>query len=65
MPGLVVNVEVKEGTRVTAGQGLVVLEAMKMENEIKASSSGTVRAIHVSPGRVVEKGEPLISLEHN
>ncbi|MBI4428538.1 MAG: acetyl-CoA carboxylase biotin carboxyl carrier protein subunit [Ignavibacteriales bacterium] len=65
MPGLVVNVEVSEGVEVRVGQGLIVLEAMKMENEIRAAFAGRVKIIHVSRGKVVEKGEPLISLERN
>ena len=62
MPGLVLAVEVEEGQRVEEGQGVVVLEAMKMENEIKAVGSGVVNAIHVEPGQPVEKGTPLIEI---
>jgi biotin carboxyl carrier protein len=62
MPGLVVQVEVELGQRVEAGVGVVVLEAMKMENEIRASMEGTVAAIHVSAGQAVEKGAPLVEL---
>jgi len=63
MPGLIVRVEVQLGEVIRTGQGLVVLEAMKMENEIKALAAGKVTAIHVSTGRAVEKGEPLVSVE--
>jgi biotin carboxyl carrier protein len=63
MPALVVKVEVAVGDDVTPGQGLVVLEAMKMENEIKAHSSGKVREIFVAKGTPVEKGQLLLLLE--
>ena len=63
MPALVVKVEVREGDSVSEGQGLVILEAMKMENEIKAYSAGTVREICVTAGEAVEKDELLILLE--
>lgn len=63
MPGLVVRVSVKDGERVRAGQGLVVMEAMKMENELKAASAGIVRKIAVSAGSAVEKGALLLELE--
>lgn len=62
MPGLVIRIEVAEGDIVSAGAGLLVLEAMKMENELKAPAAGTVRAIHVSAGQAVEKGQLLLEL---
>jgi biotin carboxyl carrier protein len=62
MPGLVLRVEVEVGQRVEEGTGVVVLEAMKMENEIRAPGGGVVRDIHVSPGAAVEKGAPLIDI---
>ncbi len=62
MPGLVLTVEVEEGQHVEEGQGVVLLESMKMENEIKAVGSGVVNAIHVEPGQPVEKGAPLIEI---
>ena len=62
MPGLVVRVNVAEGDTVHPGQGVIVMEAMKMENELRASASGTVKAIHVSPGKAVEKGALLVEL---
>jgi len=61
MPGLVVRLDVSSGDHVKAGQSILVLEAMKMENEIRASESGVVQTIHVAPGTAVEKGEPLVS----
>ena len=63
MPGLVVRVNVKEGDQVRGGQGLVVMEAMKMENELRASAPGTVARILVAPGSAVEKGATLLEME--
>jgi pyruvate carboxylase subunit B len=63
MPGLIVRVNVKVGDEVQAGQGLVVMEAMKMENELRSTAAGTVRSVEVSPGTVVEKGALLVALE--
>lgn len=63
MPGLVVRVEVSEGQVVEVGEGLVVVEAMKMENELRASSRGVVEHIHVNAGQRVEKGAPLVTIK--
>ena len=63
MPGLIVRVNVAPGDRVQAGQGLVVMEAMKMENELRTQGGGTVRAVHAVPGTAVEKGTVLVELE--
>jgi len=63
MPGLVVRVQVAPGDRVTADAGLVVLEAMKMENELKASAEGVVKAVRVAAGEAVEKGQVLVEFE--
>ncbi len=62
MPGLVLRVLVEEGASVEAGHSLLVIEAMKMENELKAQGAGTVKKIHVAPGTRVEKGAPLLEL---
>lgn len=62
MPGLVVRIGVQVGDAVVAGQGLVVMEAMKMENELRAPAAGTVSAIHAIPGTAVEKGTLLVEL---
>ena len=62
MPGLVVRILAQSGQRVAAGQPLVVLEAMKMENELRAGSAGVIREILVAPGQAVEKGQRLIEL---
>ena len=63
MPGLVVRVNVTAGQPVTAGTGLIVMEAMKMENELRASANGIVKAVHAAPGQAVEKGALLVELE--
>ena len=63
MPALVVKLEVEIGDEVKPGQGLLILEAMKMENEIKSHSAGRVKEIYVTKGKPVEKGELLILLE--
>lgn len=62
MPGLVVRVAVSVGDRVSAGQGLVVVEAMKMENELRATIDAVVVAVLAVPGTAVEKGALLIEL---
>ena len=62
MPGLIVRVQVQPGDRVEAGQGLVVMEAMKMENELRTTSAGTVTAVRASAGMAVEKGSILVEL---
>jgi acetyl/propionyl-CoA carboxylase alpha subunit len=63
MPGMVVRCEVKEGTRIRVGDGLLILEAMKMENEIRATRNGTVKKILVHDRQVVDKGELLLIIE--
>jgi acetyl/propionyl-CoA carboxylase alpha subunit len=62
MPGLVVRVLVEPGMEVAGGSGVVVLEAMKMENELKAPAAGVVGAVLVKAGEPVEKGQPLVEL---
>jgi pyruvate carboxylase subunit B len=61
MPGLVVKVHVQPGQEVAAGASLVALEAMKMENDLKAKGPGVVETIRVAAGQVVEKGEVLLT----
>jgi len=63
MPGLVLQVMVAAGDVVVVGQALLILEAMKMENVIKATATGTVQIIQVSQGAPVEKGQLLIKME--
>ena len=62
MPGLVLRVEVEPGAEIAAGGGLVVLEAMKMENELTSPITGMVTAVHASPGDAVDKGTPLVEV---
>ena len=63
MPGLIVRVNVEVGFSVQPGQGLVVMEAMKMENELRAVAGGVVKSIRVTPGTAVERGAILVELE--
>jgi biotin carboxyl carrier protein len=63
MPGRVVRVMVKAGERVAAGAGLVVVEAMKMENELRAPRDGRVQKLEVQEGQTVEAGTLLTVLE--
>ena len=62
MPGNILDVKVSAGDSVTAGQVLVILEAMKMENDIVAPSNGTVASVDVRKGDTVEAGQVLITL---
>ena len=61
MPGVVVKLLVKPDQEVKAGEVVMVLEAMKMENELRASQAGTVATIHVQTGQRVQTGDPLLS----
>ena len=63
MPGLVVRIQVEAGQAVAAGAGGVVLEAMKMENELRAPTAGTVRTVRVAQGEAVEKGQVLVEFD--
>jgi biotin carboxyl carrier protein len=62
MPGLILAIHVKAGDAVQAGSPLLVMEAMKMQNELAAESDGVVRSLHVVPGQSVESGQALITL---
>lgn len=62
LPGVIVEVSVKEGQTVKAGQKVAVLEAMKMENEIPAPKDGTITAIHVNKGDSILEGAPVVSI---
>ena len=63
MPGKVVKVLVTVGQQVTARQGVAVIEAMKMENELRAGRDGTVRDVLVAEGTLVDAGAPLVVIE--
>ena len=63
MPGKVIEVLVSEGDNVEKGQGLVIVEAMKMENEVRSPITGEVKEIKVKPGDAVEGGAVLIVIE--
>ena len=63
MPGKVVRVLVNVGDRVEAGAGIVVVEAMKMQNEMKSPKAGTVAALHVDVGATVNAGDVLAVVE--
>jgi len=62
IPGLIFDVPAMEGQEVKKGDILVIVEAMKMENEIRAPRDATVKATFVAPGDAVDKGTPLVTL---
>ena len=62
LPGVVLEIKVKDGDKVTKGQTIIVLEAMKMENEIFAPCSGSVAQVLVSKGSTVDTGTPLVTI---
>jgi biotin carboxyl carrier protein len=63
MPGLVLQIMVKAGEEVQEGQTLLILEAMKMENVIKAAADGIIAQVEVSQGTAVDKGQLMIKME--
>lgn len=62
MPGKILKVLVNLGDKVSENQPLMILEAMKMENEVVAASTGQVVGVHISAGQVVNAGDPLITI---
>lgn len=64
MPGKVLRVLVREGQEVARGDGLLILEAMKMENRIVAEAPATIRQVHVEEGQMVEGGSLLVEVEY-
>jgi pyruvate carboxylase subunit B len=62
MPGIIVNVLVAEGDKVEAGQTVVIIEAMKMENNIHATATGTVKKVHVAKGQEVNNAQALVTI---
>jgi biotin carboxyl carrier protein len=63
MPGKIVKINTTEGAVVHEGDTLIILEAMKMENEIKAGINGVVKAVHVTQGQVLESGFLMLEIE--
>lgn len=63
LPGTILSINVKAGDPVKRGDVLIVMEAMKMENNIMANKDGQVKAIHVTTGQTVTQDDPLIDLE--
>ncbi len=63
MPGLIIKNFVKENQHVKKGDGLVIIEAMKMENELRAKADGIVKKVLVKEGDSVDKGETLITIK--
>lgn len=63
IPGAITAVRVQAGDRVTRGQSLLILEAMKMQNDITAPGPGTIKAVHVAPGDSVARGQLLVEFE--
>ena len=63
MPGRIVSVDVKVGDQVKKGQGLLVLEAMKMQNEVTAPAEGLVKAVNVKPGQTVDANTVMVEIE--
>lgn len=63
MPGLVLRIDAEPGQELKAGQGVIIIEAMKMENELRAEVAGKVARVLVQPGQAVEKGAVLIEFE--
>jgi propionyl-CoA carboxylase alpha chain len=63
MPGIILSITVKEGDEVNAGDTMLVLEAMKMENEIHAPRAGKIKKVHVSAGAEVRSGSVLVEFE--
>ena len=63
MPGLIVDIKVQSGDRVEVGTPLIVMEAMKMQNELTSEIAGTVQEIHAAPQDAVESGAKLMEIE--
>ena len=62
MPGKILDIKMSAGQAVAKGDVVLILEAMKMENEIVAESSGTIKGIHVNKGDMVNPGDPLFTI---
>ena len=62
LPGVIIEISVKEGQQVKAGQKVAILEAMKMENEIPAPKDGTITESHVHKGDTLQEGDPVVTI---
>ena len=62
LPGVIIEISVKEGQQVKAGQKVAILEAMKMENEIPAPKDGTITDIHVHTAETLQEGDPVVTI---
>ena len=62
MPGLVLSIEVEQGAFISEGDGVAIVESMKMENLIKSSIGGKVDKVLVEAGQVVDRGDPLVRI---
>jgi biotin carboxyl carrier protein len=60
MPGVIVSIPVEVGQHIQSGEKVIILESMKMENELRSPRNGTVKAVHVAPGATVEKDQVLV-----
>lgn len=63
MPGMILKVKKMDGEKISQGESIMILEAMKMENDLRAPASGTIKGISVEEGKAVEKGAILFSIE--
>ena len=63
MPGKIIDIKVNVGDNVSAGDSIIVIEAMKMENEIQASKTGTVVAVNIKKGDDVSPNETLLEIQ--
>jgi biotin carboxyl carrier protein len=63
MPGLIIEVNVKQGERVQEGQALLIIEAMKMQNEMHSTRAGVIKKVNVEKGQTVNSGDKLIIIE--
>ena len=63
MPGMILKIRKKPGDKITQGESVLILEAMKMENDLKSPASGIIKEINVNEGSAVEKGAKLFSIE--
>jgi biotin carboxyl carrier protein len=63
MPGMIIKIKKQVGSKIEAGESVLILEAMKMENDLRTPASGTIKKLFVAEGSTVEKGEILFSME--